>query len=274
MSKYSILKPIAHDLAQEYGVSADFFIMVGDRVLENSLTAENGFSFLNYFPENITADALVHKLLADTQSDDTGELSRFLHYDNGIAVYELPCRDGILTVCADPLYDFAFAYSSEEKNELFEREFLDNAEIIFVTPKNPRLEKYCASNAADCMHLALSPMQNFYSCDVKTALCYAYAHGKKSYVLKDGGRCIGLTVTDMENDNGIIDYAAIDKKHQLKGYGKLLINSVLDMFRDAGCVRAQIAVHEHNERAQHVYEGAGFTERERNGDSILMEMLL
>ena len=273
MSKFSILKPIAHDLAHEYEASPEIFLSVGDKVIADELRAEFEVeqSVAVLFSENIIKlKNLSASLMRMAKNDDLGSFSEICHVDNGIFIFEIPCKGGHLTVCADPLYDCIFIHFNKEKNELFLRAFLDNLEMLSVSPRSPRLEKYCSNNASDVMRLTLEPMQVFYSCDVKTALCYAYAHGKESFAFLDGKRCVGVLVVGCEGDLGVIDHVAIDKKHQLKGYGKMLIEQALSLFRERGCKLARIAVHEYNDRAGHVYEKMGFSFYERKGESIVL----
>ena len=64
-----------------------------------------------------------------------------------------------------------------------------------------------------------------------------------------------------EKDKRAYLYAfRIHKKYQNKGYGKFLLENVLDILKENGCSEFTVGVEDDNLRARYIYEKYGFTE--------------
>ena len=257
---YGILKAIERDVAEECNASVRAYLRIGKKIIIND--ADEGDVPL--------AEDFYDSILRGERSSFGGSEIR---HRNGFFCIDIVYVRGCVTLAADPLYEVLFmCFSSQTTDELYLRDMLDHIETLCVYPKEPRLLSYSAENAVDAMSIYLSPLQSIYACDVKSALCYAYANGFESYVLTEGLRSIGIAVLNVKEGCGKIEYVAVDKKHQLKGYGRILAKQCIKRLKECGCRDIYISVHEHNLCALHVYEEAGFTEEKHEGDTILMKL--
>lgn len=78
-------------------------------------------------------------------------------------------------------------------------------------------------------------------------------------ILRTAHQVIGFVIYNNNWLKGYIDFIAINRKFQGKGFGKQLINAVLDDFEAKGIKTVYLRVYYNNYKARHVYEKMGFT---------------
>ena len=241
MAKLDILKLIIKDLAEDYSADDSTYLRIGEKVITDTLHG-------NFYVDdmNIGAEQLKAAVFSDCRND------------NGFMRCTLHSEDCVIYICRDDDAGVLFIHADSAKNESFVRAVLDNIEILTVYPKNPVLQKYGRENAGRIIGLSIEPAQLLYACDIKAALCYAYAYERESYVLCDGLRVVGIVVLNADGGKGEVEYAAVDMKYQHKGYGNVLIKQALSLLQEKGCKIVTISVHPQNRAALHVYESIGF----------------
>ncbi|MBQ9949334.1 MAG: GNAT family N-acetyltransferase [Clostridia bacterium] len=163
------------------------------------------------------------------------------------------------------------------QNELYRNSLSEAAEQLCVYPHKPRLVPYGGKNAGRAVKITPDTYQLAYVCDVPHALCYAYAHKsrKRSFVLEDGERAVGVAVLDVgDKEKCGIDMIMIDRRYQHKGYGKIMLTEITKKAVQNGFKKAEIAVNMNNYAALHMYGNAGFYTVLRKEDYVVMEKLL
>lgn len=66
-----------------------------------------------------------------------------------------------------------------------------------------------------------------------------------------------------------------DQRYQRRGYGKAAVELVLDEMKKEGRYGRVVLCHiEGNDAARKLYEHCGFVETDRDGNEIIMEMVL
>lgn len=164
-----------------------------------------------------------------------------------------------------------------EQNESYRNSLSEVAEQLCVYPHKPRLVPYGAKNAGRAVKITPDAYQLAYVCDVPHALCYAYAHKsrKRSFVLEDGQRAVGVAVLDVSDKEKCgIDMIMIDRRYQHKGYGKIMLTEIIKKAAQNGFKKVEIAVHMNNYAALRMYEDAKFYTVLRREDYIVMEKTL
>ena len=88
------------------------------------------------------------------------------------------------------------------------------------------------------------------------------------FVIIEHERIIGELHTAYQSDDerAIVNQRAylfafrIHKDHQGQGYGKLLLQYVINTLEGQGCKEFTVGVEDDNDKARHIYESFGFTE--------------
>ena len=82
--------------------------------------------------------------------------------------------------------------------------------------------------------------------------------GKSRVAVVDSeNRIVGFCKTDIERTQGKIDYLIVLQEHRGKGYGDMLMNWALDLFRQCGVEQIEVKVADGNS-AIRFYEKYGF----------------
>ena len=76
-------------------------------------------------------------------------------------------------------------------------------------------------------------------------------------VIEDNGRVLGFCKTDTEGEEGKLDYLIVLKEYRGAGYGKVLMDRAMEVFRESGVRRIEIRVVDGND-AMGFYEKYGF----------------
>ncbi|OQY37685.1 MAG: hypothetical protein B6226_04905, partial [Candidatus Cloacimonetes bacterium 4572_65] len=84
-------------------------------------------------------------------------------------------------------------------------------------------------------------------------------HGGKIFTLCLKERIIGTAWVTHDFRRSFIHHVAIDPNYQNSGYGKTLIEHVLEYCSSLG-YQIKLEVHHENRQAQHIYKDFGFTE--------------
>ena len=94
-----------------------------------------------------------------------------------------------------------------------------------------------------------------------------------SLPLKDKEIMIGFASLDIkeEIEKFYIDVLMIDKRFQRRGYGKILLDEVLKLFKNMNAPKARIAVMKENKVALNLYQNKGFKIIDYNIQSLLLE---
>lgn len=79
-----------------------------------------------------------------------------------------------------------------------------------------------------------------------------------AFVVEEKGQIIGFALVALIADEGEIHNIAIDSQHQKKGFGKLLLNELLQFFHQQGVKTIYLEVRESNQAAIKLYQNAGF----------------
>ena len=255
MAKLDILKLIIKDLAEDYSADDNTYLRIGENVITDTLHGNFCVDDMN-----IGAEQLKTVVFSDCRND------------NGFMRCTLHSEDCVIYICRDDDAGVLFIHADSAENESFVRAVLDNIEILTVYPKNPVLQKYGRENAGRVIGLSTEPAQLLYACDIKAALCYAYAYSRESYVLCDGLRVVGIVVLNAEGGSSEIEYAAVDMKYQHKGYGSILIKQALALLQEKGCESVTISVHPQNRAALHVYESIGFIRGSEDEECVRLDI--
>ncbi len=128
--------------------------------------------------------------------------------------------------------------------------------------------------------LEVAPEQKEYVADRTTPLARAYAfRGQRSRACflcdgdTPGGR--GRYYDCPELDGYDFSQIFVDRRYQRKGYGKAAVARVLETLRADGKYRKVVLCYiEGNQAAKRLYEGFGFVVTDRDGDEIVMELML
>jgi [ribosomal protein S18]-alanine N-acetyltransferase len=86
-----------------------------------------------------------------------------------------------------------------------------------------------------------------------------YLRGKDTFfVARDGRTIVGYIVGYVENDTAYIASIAVDLAYQGQGLGRLLMETVMEQFIQAGAHTIGLHVREDNASAIHLYQSLGF----------------
>lgn len=110
------------------------------------------------------------------------------------------------------------------------------------------------------------------------ARAYAYRRSRSmAYVIYSDEAPVGMVMYHdcAAMDAYILSELFIDARYQGRGYGKAAVRCVLDMMRRDGRYRKVCLCYiEGNTAARALYQSFGFVETDRDGDEIIMEMVL
>lgn len=128
--------------------------------------------------------------------------------------------------------------------------------------------------------LKVAPSQKTHVADSATLLARAYAYRdyrSRAFVIYDDDTPVGMGLYyDLpELECYDLSQLFIDERYQGRGYGKAATQLVLDAMKQDGKYRkVALCYVEGNEVAKQMYENFGFVETERDGDEIVMELVL
>lgn len=271
ISGKSIANCILDEVFKPLGISAE----ASGRSLR--VTSEDIIKLMQSVCEGVGITKTVQKKMLSFDGDGRGI---GLHNDNGVITIEIDC-DCTNAAFYFSLQDkFCFLHTVRKADhttstEVFRREICDVLQVLTVYPMNPVLERYSAHNAARAVKIAPENYQNEFVCDSAHALAYAYANSgnRKSFVLRDGLRVVGIAVikADLKNRRFGIDMLMIDKRCQCKGYGRILLREVLYYLSRMRVDRVEIAVNRNNFGAIRLYESEGFKKVLAQEDYFVLE---
>jgi diamine N-acetyltransferase len=141
-----------------------------------------------------------------------------------------------------------------------------------------RLEPITRENWYECSKLQVGPEQReFVSSNL---LCIAEAQfypGWGAYAVYNGDQMVGFTMyeDDEEQDEWWISALMIAAEHQGKGYGKAVVQALLELLRQKGCREIWVGYAKDNKVAKCLYARLGFTEAglDEEGDMIARLLL-
>lgn len=128
--------------------------------------------------------------------------------------------------------------------------------------------------------LKVAESQKHYVSDSYAMLARAYAYREqrsRAFVICDDETPVGMGMYHDCPDPEAYDLSQlfIDERYQGHGYGKMATRLILDAMVQDGKYRKVILCYiEGNEAARKLYEHFGFTETDRDGDEIIMELTL
>lgn len=94
-----------------------------------------------------------------------------------------------------------------------------------------------------------------------------FLRGKETFlVARDGKTLAGYIAAYSEDDRAYIASIAVDLAYQRHGLGRLLMETVMETFAQAGVYIINLHVREDNEAAIHLYHSLGFIILERLSD--------
>lgn len=138
--------------------------------------------------------------------------------------------------------------------------------FIAITPDNWRLP------------LRVSSEQTGYVADRVTLLARAYAYRdfrSRAHLICAGETPVGMILFHDGEDCYILSELFIDARYQGKGYGRAATALALEQMRADGRYGKIILCYKvGNEAAKNLYESFGFVETDRDGDEIIMELVL
>lgn len=110
------------------------------------------------------------------------------------------------------------------------------------------------------------------------ARAYAYREARsRAFLICEQDTPVGMGLYyDCEELNSYdLSQFFIDERYQGKGYGKAAVRLILDCLKKDGKYNKVVLCYiEGNIAARNLYEGLGFSETERDGDEIIMELML
>jgi GNAT superfamily N-acetyltransferase len=84
-------------------------------------------------------------------------------------------------------------------------------------------------------------------------------------VAEDNGQVVGTTVQAIlpgfahgTSPFAVVEYVVVDEKYRSKGIGKLLMESVISLAKEAGCYKIMLTSDLRRERAHKFYKSLGF----------------
>ncbi len=140
--------------------------------------------------------------------------------------------------------------------------------LVDIDPGNWRLD----------LKVAESQKTYVASSAVMLARAYAYREQRsRAFVIYDDETPVGMGMYHDCSELGAYDLSQlfIDERYQGKGYGKASTKLVLDaMKQDGKYSKVVLCYIEGNDAAKKLYENFGFVEIDRDGDEIIMELVL
>jgi len=140
-------------------------------------------------------------------------------------------------------YDLTLEYLMRSKNIQFRRARIEDLDFIISLEKHPDSKKYIISWTRDKHQDALGSDDFIYM-----------------IVENSNSQKIGYFIlSGLSNQNGCIELVRINIGEKGKGYGKETMKLIQEyVFNHLKAHRLWLDVKEHNNRARHVYEWAGF----------------
>ena len=152
--------------------------------------------------------------------------------------------------------------------------FLDlELKALYTFPSNPVLTEIPYNEIMSLLELETEDYQKEYLSDIRNLIIISIKKNNKIYVLKDKEIMIGFASPDIkeEIEKFYIDVLMIDKRFQRRGYGKILLDEVLKLFKNMNASKARIAVMKENKVALNLYQNKGFKIIDYNIQSLLLE---
>jgi ribosomal protein S18 acetylase RimI-like enzyme len=88
------------------------------------------------------------------------------------------------------------------------------------------------------------------------------------YLLRDEGNIIGMgAIRKLSDETGEIKRMYIRPLYRGRGYGKQMLNKLLEAGRELGCSTFRLETSKFMTVAQHIYKSAGFIERDEYPES-------
>jgi ribosomal protein S18 acetylase RimI-like enzyme len=88
------------------------------------------------------------------------------------------------------------------------------------------------------------------------------------YLLRDEGNIVGMgAIRKLSNEIGEIKRMYIRPLYRGRGYGKQMLNILLEAGRELGCSAFRLETSKFMTVAQHIYKSVGFTERDEYPES-------
>ena len=144
----------------------------------------------------------------------------------------------------------------------FRKEMRRAIEEETTYPRCTTLRPYSQQNAWNAMALSVNDAQQSFVLDAKSSLCYALAKPRvrKSYVLMEGRRAIGLLVLliDKKKADYCLDIVLVDRRYQNRGFGRIMLSKGLEILKRSGARKIEIGVNRFNLAAQKLYFSLGF----------------
>ena len=144
----------------------------------------------------------------------------------------------------------------------FRKEMRRAIEEETTYPRCTTLRPYSQQNAWNAMALSVNDAQQSFVLDAKSSLCYALAKPRvrKSYVLMEGRRAIGLLVLliDKKKADYCLDIVLVDRRYQNRGFGRIMLSKGLEILKQSGARKIEIGVNRFNLAAQKLYFSLGF----------------
>ena len=141
-------------------------------------------------------------------------------------------------------------------------------QLIDIDPDNWRLG------------LKVAESQKTYVANSAVILARAYAYRdyrSRAFVIYDDETPVGMGLYYDLPETERYDFSQIfiDERYQGRGYGKAAIKLVLDALKlDGKYSKVALCYKEGNTAAKKLYEQLGFSETDRDGDEIIMELNL
>lgn len=152
--------------------------------------------------------------------------------------------------------------------------FIDRAIKMFtVYCDMPKLVEANGELIISLMKLEISDNQKDYISESRNLLCMALAKNYKIYALVDKNESVGfVTLTiDKLNKNYFINSVMIDKRFQGRGYGRVLIENTLKLFKENNADKVGISVRKENLVAYNLYTKCGFKVIDQNLQTYVLE---
>ncbi len=143
---------------------------------------------------------------------------------------------------------------------------------FYVFPNRPKLVKIHNNQISDLLELGIDENQLNNLSETRNLIIRAIDSNEKIYALVDKKVIIGFACIQISNKNGrnCISSLMIDKRFQGRGYGKILLEKLIDIYQNNGAKEIEIYVRIENKIAYNLYTKLGFKIKERYLQSMLL----
>jgi len=143
---------------------------------------------------------------------------------------------------------------------------------FYVFPKRPKLVRIYNNQINDLLELQIDDNQLNYLSETRNLIIRAIKSNEKIYALVDKKVIIGFACIQITNGIGrnCISSLMIDKRFQGRGYGKILLEKLIDIYQNNGAKEIEIYVRTENKTAYNLYTKLGFKIKERYLQSMLL----